>query len=199
MIEPQISRLVKESVQSPSPLIGLFRVWADSDEQSQLLAMHNGAIMESVLSLLSAPNVVNRVTDEVLRIVESLLTEFETPSDDVTKPIYTQPRLSIITPHIPMLLMNLTARMAGDNADGDDTDRPHAHVGALELSVLSQLAIHTSDEKQAESMVALLLPYLRRSGRVVSESSKHFIIKTFVEYAKKFPSTKKAIMILSQG
>ncbi|KAI5987597.1 armadillo-type protein [Pisolithus albus] len=158
------SRLVlavldQENTQAPSALLEIFASWSMRHEYAHYLVKYDGRVVPKVLDCLVSPGVKPAVVNFVLDFAECLLTlgaEDDTLSN------------MLVAPHLSLLLCHLTTLVERTKRD-QDISTPLAQ---RQVGLLAQLAHHIGDGAQAEQLLGLLTPLLRKPARVVPERTK---------------------------
>ncbi|KAI6043542.1 armadillo-type protein [Pisolithus marmoratus] len=159
IISPRLAVLHQENTQAPSALLEIFASWSARREYVHYLVHFDGRVVPKVLDCLISPGVKPAVVNFVLDFAERLLVlgaEDETVSN------------TLVAPHLSLLLRHLTTFVERTRGD-QDISTPLAQ---RQIGLLAQLAHHIVDGTQAEILIGLLTPLLRKPARVVQERIK---------------------------
>ncbi|KAI6100638.1 armadillo-type protein [Pisolithus sp. B1] len=140
-----------QNTQAPSALLEIFASWSVRHEYAHYLVQYDGRVVPKVLDCLVSPGVKPAVVNFVLDFAECLLT-LGAEDDTVSN--------TLVAPHLSLLLRHLTTL---------DISTPLAQ---RQVGLLAQLAHHIGDGTQAEQLLGLLTPLLRKPARVVPERTK---------------------------
>lgn len=163
-MKPQLAALCNESLQRPSALLSLFRVWSELPEYHKYLCGMNNSILTHVFALLSANQVQPAVVDVVLHIADQLLQG----DDHVANPL--------VVAHIPSLLGHLSSFMLARASTQRAAAAKSTLFSTLQLNILSRVSSYVEDETLSKSLLDLLLPFM--SNPQVSEANKIHILAT---------------------
>lgn len=159
VISPRLAVLDQENTQAPSALLEIFASWSVRHEYAPYLVKYDGRIVPKVLDCLVSSGVKPAVVNFVLDLAECLLT-LGADDDTVSN--------MLVAPHLSLLLRHLTTLVERTNRD-QDISTPLAQ---RQVGLLAQLAHHIGDGPQAEQLLGLLTPLLRKPARVVPERTK---------------------------
>lgn len=192
-ISPRLPALARENSQAPSALLELFYVWATKPDQSVFLTTIDQRALPNIYDCIVSPNVKPSVTSRVLDIVEALLSISSSDEEVATL---------VLKPYIPKLLESLatTVERSKDVAVASNA------LGHRQISILSELAPHLSDAKQASVLLSLFSPLLKKPPKVVPETVKKNIINIISNLFPLIPDLQvpaspifhKTFMLLSQ-
>ena len=192
-ISPRLPTLAQENSQAPSALLELFYVWATKPEQAVFMATVDDRTLPSIYDCMVSPGVKPTVISKILDIVEALLA-ISSSDEEVSR--------VLLKPHIQKLLENLATAVERSK----DVAAASNVLGHRQISILSELAPHLSDAKQASILLTLLSPLLRRPPKVVPETVKTNMINIVSNLFPLIsdlvdptsPSFHKTFMLLSQ-
>ncbi|EIW53914.1 uncharacterized protein TRAVEDRAFT_132229 [Trametes versicolor FP-101664 SS1] len=159
-ISPRLSSLDLENTQSPSALLDLFHAWTQRSEYAVYLVRYDDRVLPKVYDCLVATNVKPAVISKVFDIVEQL--QALSLSDTAILE-------AVFKPYVSQLLTNLStlvARSKGSTTAVTDV------LGRRQISILSELAPYLSDGTQAQMLLELFSPLLRKPHKVVPEKVK---------------------------
>lgn len=159
VISPRLAALAQENSQAPSALLDLFYVWATKPEQAIFLAIIDDRTIPNIYDCMVSVNVKPTVISRVLDIIEALL--LLSTSD-------TEMSTLVLKPFIPKLLECLAATVERSK----DVAAASNALGHRQISILSELAPHMSDAKQASIFLSLFSPLLKKPSKVVPETVK---------------------------
>ena len=193
VISPRIPVLAQENSQAPSALLELFYVWATKPDQAIFLATIDQRTLPNIYDCMASPNVKPTVISRVLDIIEALLS-ISSSDEEVSK--------LVLKPHIPKLLESLAAAVERSK----DVAAASNVLGHRQISILSELAPHLSDAKQASILLTMFSPLLKKPPKVVPETVKANMINIISNLFLLIPdlqdppspSFHKTFMLLSQ-
>ncbi|KAI6117784.1 armadillo-type protein [Pisolithus thermaeus] len=159
IISPRLAALDEENTQAPSALLEIFASWSVRHEYAHYLVQYDDRVVPKVLDCLVSPGVKPAVVNFVLDFAECLLT-LGAEGDTVSN--------TLVAPHLSLLLRHLTTLVKHTHRD-QDISTPLAQ---RQVGLLAQLAHHIGDGTQAEQLLGLLTPLLRKPARVVPERTK---------------------------
>ena len=192
-ISPRLPVLAQENSQAPSALLELFHVWATKPEQAIFLTTIDNRTLPNIYGCMVSPNVKPTVISRVLDIVEALLSI--SSSDEEVSTL-------VLKPCIPNLLESLATAIERSK----DVAAASNVLGHRKISILSELAPHLTDAKQASILLTLFSPSLKKPPRVVPETVKANMISVISNIFPLIPdlqdptspSFHKTFMLLSQ-
>ncbi|KAL0955556.1 hypothetical protein HGRIS_001795 [Hohenbuehelia grisea] len=165
-IASRLAALDQENTQAPSALLELFYTWTLRPEYALYLTQYDTRILPKVYNCLVAKNVKPAVISRVFDVVDRILA-LATTDQQISD--------AIVAPYVSILLENialLVERSAG-NAAVSST------LGQRQISILSQISHHCTDEEQASTLLRLFIPLLRKPAKVVPEKVKVDLLKIF--------------------
>ena len=183
LIEDKIPKFHTENTQAPSALMHLFSTWAHNSRYMLYLFRFSNELMENVVSIISAKKVKDSVLGFVLTMIESIQTCANEELD---------PECMAGYKHIfPLVIKNL--RILFTNAIAEMT--PNSRISNLDLQlqgirILSngaKLVEHSSD---AVDIIMLLLPFLRKPAKKISEKVKLEILAVLANFVDIIPEIK---------
>ena len=192
-ISPRLPALPQENSQAPSALLELFYVWATKPEQAFFLTTIDNRTLSNIYDCMVSPSVKSTVISRVLDIVEALLSI--SSSDEEVSSL-------VLKPYIPKLLESLATAVERSK----DVAAASNLLGHRQISILSELAPHLSDAKQASILLNLFSPLLKKPPKVVPEAVKANMIGIISNIFPLIPdlqdpaspSFHKTFMLLSQ-
>ena len=159
IIAPRLAALDQENTQAPSALLEIFALWAARPEYARYLVQFDPRVLPKTLDCLVAANVKPSVVNLVLDMVEHLLAlgiEDTTIADP------------LVAPHLTTLLHHLTILVERTRSD-QELATPLAQ---RQIRLFAQVAHYVVDAVQADTLVNLLVPLLRKPLRIVPERTK---------------------------
>ena len=159
VISPRLPVLGQENSQAPSALLELFYVWATKPDQAIFLTTIDHRTLPSIYDCMVSPNVKPTVISRVLDIIEALLS-ISSSDEEVSR--------LVLKPYIPELLESLATAVERSK----DVAAASNVLGHRQISILSELAPHLSDAKQASILLILFSPLLKKPPKVVPETVK---------------------------
>ena len=192
-ISPRLPVLGQENSQAPSALLELFYVWATKPEQAIFLTTIDHRTLPNIYDCMVSPNVKPTVISRVLDIIEALLS-ISSSDEEVSR--------LVLKPYIPELLESLATAVERSK----DVAVASNVLGHRQISILSELAPHLSDAKQASILLTLFSPLLKKLPKVVPETVKANMINIISNLFPLIPdlqdpassSFHKTFMLLSQ-
>jgi len=192
-ISPRLPVFAQENSQAPSALLELFYIWATKPEQAIFLAAIDHRTLPSIYDCMVSPGVKPTVISRVLDIIEALLSL--SSSDEEVSSL-------VLRPHIPKLLECLATAIERSK----DVAAASNVLGHRQITILSELAPHLTDAKQASILLTLFSPSLKKPPKVVPETVKANMIGIISNIFPLIPdlqdpnspSFHKAFMLLSQ-
>lgn len=158
-ISPRLEALDAENTQAPSALLDLFHIWSLKRDTSRFLVAYDARTLPKIYACLVATNVKPAVVARVLDIVEHLL-DFSQSDEDFARDVF--------RPHVELLLTHFATLMERTKGTVTMTD----HLGRRQITLLSALAPYMADAKQAELLLTLFTPVLRKPSKAVPEKAK---------------------------
>ncbi|EIW69152.1 hypothetical protein TREMEDRAFT_71796 [Tremella mesenterica DSM 1558] len=160
-ISPRLSKLEIENTQAPSGTLDLIAALASLPSTAPSLSRHDERTLPKAFACMTAVKVKPAVIARVFDIVESLLGDGKEENDS----------LEVLREQCQPLLDNIIKLLPNMSQAGDDLMRRL-------LNILSNLSDIVTEGPQAQQLVSLLGPMLRRSNKQVSEKSKANILNT---------------------
>lgn len=164
LVDPRLDMLPSESSQAPSPLLSLFVLWAGQPRHSHLLLADDGRILTSVFATLSVPSVKPAVVQQILDVVDGLLTQRQDNR-----------------PSIDSVLPDFLARLAGYLRVNLSALALSSPLGRRLLGMLSGLATSITSLSDAQTLCDALLDALERKRRLLAESVQLDMLKAISE------------------
>nr|KAJ3422654.1 U3 snoRNP protein [Polyrhizophydium stewartii] len=177
----RVPRLAIENTQAPSALVEMVVAWSKSLAYLPFLVTQNAQLLPAVLSLLSAKKVHDKVVLVVIEMIESIQELHAAhPDSNVMQ--------STLLPHMTLLLSQLERALA-QHLEGVGQRARLAGDGITMriIRVLSGLSSFVTAADNAETLVAILLPLLRRPNRSVPEATKVDLLEIFGHFVPMLP------------
>ncbi|CAG8499255.1 840_t:CDS:10 [Diversispora eburnea] len=184
-ISMRIPKLDIENTQAPSALMELFLIWTSNKDYLPYLVEYNKDLLPKIFACISSKKVQQSVITKVLDIIDNILkicgneiNEMEIDTEYV-KPEEINLIDKVLKPYVPQLLDNLEYVLTQSSKNisfGKDT------FSRREISILSHIASYIDNSEQAKKIVDLLLPYLRKSSRIIQEKTKADILRIVVKF-----------------
>ncbi|KAJ3387278.1 U3 snoRNP protein [Entophlyctis sp. JEL0112] len=182
ILDSRIEKFDSENTQSTSALMELIVSWSKRRSYAWYLG-HRDHLLQKVLGVLSAKNVQETVTSVVVGIFESLLAiDEESGSSDVST--------TLIKPNMVHLLQHfgtLLAKFLQQSVQKPST----ISLITRTIHVLAQTSVLVNSPNEAESLMAILTPCLRKSSRAISEQLKVDILEILSNFIPILPSLQE--------
>ncbi|KAI0832589.1 hypothetical protein BC628DRAFT_1347439 [Trametes gibbosa] len=159
-ISPRLPSLALENTQAPSALLDLFYAWAQRGEYAEYLVRHDTRALAKIYDCLVATNVKPAVISRVFDIVEQL----QSLSLDDKHILET-----VFKPYMSHLLTNMSILVS--TSKGSTTAVTDV-LGRRQISILSELAPYLTDGTQAQMLLDLFSPLLRKPHKTIPEKIK---------------------------
>ncbi|RKP06477.1 hypothetical protein THASP1DRAFT_18449, partial [Thamnocephalis sphaerospora] len=181
----RVEKLDVESTQAPSAIMEMFVAWSCTYDYATYLVDYEPRIIPKLFACLSAKKVRPSVVSEVLSVVENLLSlqdpdamALDENAEEHRLPEANAPVCELSTrilgPHVPLLLNQLSGLLFATKHNADFARDAFVR---REINVLSRVAQLVEGEHQVQQVVELLMPYLKKPGRQVPESTKVDILR----------------------
>ena len=164
-ISPRLGSLDKENTQAPSALLELFFAWTQDAQYVPYFIKYDTQTLPKVYDCLVATNVKPAVVSRIFDIVDNIL-GYSTTDEEI--------REQVFKPHVSLLLTNLSILVERSKT----ATAVSSPLGQRQICILSSIAQYLADEKQASTLVDLLIPLLRHPMKAVPEKVKVDLIKT---------------------
>ena len=164
-ISPRLGSLDKENTQAPSALLELFFTWTQDAQYVPYFIKYDTQTLPKVYDCLVATNVKPAVISRIFDIVDNIL-GYSTTDEEI--------REQVFKPHVSLLLTNLSI-MVERSKTATAVSSP---LGQRQICILSSIAQYLADEKQASTLVDLLIPLLRHPMKAIPEKIKVNLVKT---------------------
>ena len=192
-ISPRLPVLAQENSQAPSALLELFYIWATTPDQAIFLTTIDQRALPNIYECMVSSSVKPTVISRVLDIIEALLS-ISSLDEEVSD--------LVLKPYIPELLESLATAIERSK----DVAAASNVLGHRQISILSELAPHLSDAKQASTLLTLFSPLLKQPPKVVPETVKANMINIISNLFPLIPdlqdpaspSFRRTFMLLSQ-
>ncbi|KAJ1969345.1 U3 snoRNP protein, partial [Dispira parvispora] len=201
VINPRLSSLTDENIQSPSALLKLVESWSLQPQYLDYLSAYNADLLPRLLDLLSKSKVRSTVVYLVLDMVQNILemAQFrqETPSNQNELPSLTtgtlNPSQAMLLDDIPRyqavaetllrsymepLLAHFSTLLHRQNFTGKSV----SNIGGVPrrlISLLAQLGEFVDHPEYARQLLQDLLPLVRKTSRTISEELRHNVLDIF--------------------
>ncbi|KAI9203103.1 armadillo-type protein, partial [Polychytrium aggregatum] len=184
IIDPRIDTLARENTQGPSSLVELVVTWSKHRRTIPFLVRYNPLLLTRALALLSAKKVHTWVIASVTSIIESLLECSTEHPEDLVMDTIVRPHLSVILEKLGYALVHHIMASSGPvQLVGDN-------VPTRIIRVLAKLSNFAQSTEQIESIVDLLVPFLKRPGKFVPEIIKTEIITILANFLPHLPTVQ---------
>ena len=172
-ITPRLSSFDQENTQAPSALLELFHSWTIDGIHLPFLVEFNHETLPKIFDCLIATNVKPSVISKIFDIVENIIhssAEDEYVSEHVLKPF------------VSRLLSNLSSLMERTKGAILPTT-----VGQRQIAILSEVSQYSSEPDQASTLLAMLIPLLRKPSKVVPDKIKVGLVKIVGDLIRLIP------------
>ena len=177
-IDSRISRLDTENTQAPSGLLDLLAAWS-KDRRYLVYLVHNPELLSAVISLLSAKKVQESVIIHVLAIVESIQDMHDQFPEENFLP-------NMLQNEIPILLQNCKHILDNSIQESHVKFSPQSIPNKI-IRVLSRISIFVKESDIAETLLSILVPFLKSSPKAVPESTKAEILRILKHFMPILP------------
>ncbi|EPQ55348.1 hypothetical protein GLOTRDRAFT_61301 [Gloeophyllum trabeum ATCC 11539] len=163
IISPRMDHFETENTQAPSALLELFYAWACRTEYISILVSYDERILPKIYDCLVAASVKPAVVSRIFDIIEHTL-QF-CPGQASLQAAFVR--------HVSLLLTNLTLLVER----AKDIVAVTSALGQRQIAILCQIVYYVNDSSQAETLLKLFLPILRKPSKVVPEKIKIDVLK----------------------
>jgi U3 small nucleolar RNA-associated protein 20 len=172
-ITPRLSSFDKENTQAPSALLDLFHSWTIDGIHLSFLVDFNHDTLPKIFDCLIATNVKHSVISKIFDIVENII-HFSTEDEYVSA--------HLLKPFVSRLLSNLSSLMEKTKGSILPTN-----IGQRQIAILSEVSKHSREPEQASTLLAMLLPLLRKPHKVVPDKVKVGLVKIVGDLIRLIP------------
>ncbi|KAI7902962.1 armadillo-type protein [Cokeromyces recurvatus] len=174
-ITPQLPAFPSTTSQDVSSLLNLFLVWSKQSKYANYLVDYDPSVIPQIIATLSVEKLNENVLNVLLEIIESLLDLCDNEMDvDGTQSL----KEKLIIPHVNLLLNELKYRLTQSK---DDAKFGNTY-SIREIAIAARIAPYAKNGEQAATIVALLLPSLKKPSRVIPEKSKQDILTIWAKF-----------------
>ncbi|KAI9139232.1 armadillo-type protein [Paraphysoderma sedebokerense] len=181
-LSPRIPKLPVESIQAPSPILELFATWAKNRNYLTYLSDFDSDLLPRVFDCLNASNVKGSVVNVVLGIIEDIVQFIPENSDDMevddSSALVAE---NILRPHVQGLLNSLSKFLEQSVLSRSNTFE-RANFTVRQINILAKIASFVTESADAERLVDILLPSLKKPASIVNEKMKENILKVFLHF-----------------
>ncbi|KAG6830801.1 hypothetical protein H0H92_014650 [Tricholoma furcatifolium] len=177
-ISPRLVSLPSENTHTPSALLELFAAWTTHECHAQYLVAYDEAVLGAVFGCLVQKGVGAKVIGRVFDVVERILSLCANENNDKVLWI----REKVVKPHVGVLLADMAILFQRFSSYGKGSPTPNVILLSSPLSqrqihILSEIAPYATDPQQAETLLRLIAPLLRRPVKVVPEKMKVDLVR----------------------
>jgi U3 small nucleolar RNA-associated protein 20 len=172
-IVKRISLFSVENTQSPSSLLELFGAWS-KDIKYVFYLIHNPEVIPQILKLLTATKVHDSVVLFVLSMVENIQELGDSDKNLVSR---------IFEHNTSLLLDQFQALLLKFNAVHDIKIQGNSIPNRI-IGILSRFSPYMQCIQNSSQLVSILVPYLKKPTRSISESTKSEILHIFYNFLK---------------
>ncbi|CDS00370.1 hypothetical protein [Sporisorium scitamineum] len=200
LVSPRLEALKVESSQSPSALLKLFHVWSSQSETIPLLGTYDNAVLPSIFAILAAPTVKPSAIGSVLDISERVLDAASAEKDamDVSSDVNYRNGCDLalvdllVRPHATVFLNSITPLIEQASAAVGPAAAAMGRDDLLrrQISLLSALSPFVTAPEDANHLVKLLSPMMRKSNFLVPERTKTELLAIFKRLLSLIPEFK---------
>ena len=192
-ISRRVEKLSTENTQSPTALLELLLSWSKNADYAWFLLDYNKDLLPSFISILSAKKVREPVVSAILSAIESLQDLHELSEADEIAP-------KLIVPHVPVLLENIESVLSQSIGvmTGTKIRLGLDNIPTRIIHILSRLSSFVTISTNAEQLVNILVPFLRKPDRAVSEETKTGILKILGDFLPIMPVMKETHVTKTQ-
>ncbi|KAL6304961.1 armadillo-type protein [Sparassis latifolia] len=158
-ISPRLPLLDSENTQAPSALLELLFTWTLRKEHARYLVDYDNLTLPKIYACLVAKNVKPPVVSKIFDIVDHLLA---LSAEDALI------SATVLRPHVSLLLTNMSRLIECNKDVGTVADI----LGRRQITVLSEIAPYLTNGEQANTLLGLFSPLLRKTAKVVPEKVK---------------------------
>ncbi|KAJ3243695.1 U3 snoRNP protein [Chytriomyces hyalinus] len=179
IIDRRIPKFDTENTQASSALMDVLVAWSKRKEYVMFLN-HRAELLPKLLAVLAAKNVQESVTSIVVGVFESILViDKENPDMNLAEHLI-KPNMSHMLKNFEVLLSKLLLLSTARYSSISLTSRV--------ISVLAQTSKFVSSPVEAESLMVILMPCLRKRTQTVSEQLKVDILEILANCIPILPS-----------
>jgi U3 small nucleolar RNA-associated protein 20 len=172
-ITPRLSSFDKENTQAPSALLELFHSWTIDGIHLSFLVDFNHGTLPKIFDCLIATNVKPSVISKIFDIIENII-HFSTEDEYVFA--------QLLKPFVSGFLSNLSSLMEKTKGSILPTT-----VGQRQITILSEVSQYCTEPKQASTLLAMLIPLLRKPSKVVPDKVKAGLVKIVGDLIRLIP------------
>lgn len=172
-ITPRLSSFDKENTQAPSALLELFHSWTIDGIHLSFLVDFNHDTLPKIFDCLIATNVKHSVISKIFDIIENII-HFSTEDEYVS--------LHLLKPFVSRLLSNLSSLMEKTKGSILPTT-----IGQRQIAILSEVSKYSKEPEQASTLLAMLIPLLRKPHKVVPDKVKVGLVKIVGDLIRLIP------------
>lgn len=167
-LAPKISSLPLENTQNSSTLLLLLSAWSQNERYLGYLCKHD--IVPQVLTLISGIKVDYSVVQVVIAMIESIQDISDASGDQRWIPL-------LFGDHMPLLLQQMD-QVLSIQLESASIKNESLRI----IRVLSRISPFVTTAPNAQKLVTLLLPFLKKPSKKVPESTKHEILTLFLHF-----------------
>jgi U3 small nucleolar RNA-associated protein 20 len=172
-ITPRLPSFDKENTQAPSALLDLFYSWTIDGIHLSLLVDFNQETLPKIFDCLIATNVKPTVISKVFDIIDNLI-HFSAEDEYVSE--------RVLKPFVSRLLTNLSSLMEKTKGSLLPTT-----IGQRQVAILSEVSQYSREPEQASTLLAMLIPLLRKPSKVVPDKVKVGLVKIVGDLIRLIP------------
>ncbi|KAH6600372.1 hypothetical protein BASA50_002383 [Batrachochytrium salamandrivorans] len=180
----RLPRFHIENTQASSSLLELVAAWSKDIKYVFYLTNYDLSLLPSIFSLLSAKKVHDSVVSVVIGIVESIQELHAANPDAQVIQVSLIPFMTALLGHLEHVL----AKSISGNGTGRTIRFSGDNIPMRIIRVLSGLSKYVTAATNAETLVIMLLPFLKRPNRVVPESTKSDILEILGQFIPILPT-----------
>eukprot|EP00842_Homolaphlyctis_polyrhiza_P001443 jgi/Hompol1/229/HPOL_000684-RA len=188
-ISSRVEKFQAENTQATSALLELIAAWAENRSYLQNLVVYNVDLLPAVLSLLSAKKVHDSVVGVVIHMIECIQNHHDDHPDEH---ILQKTLLPLITPLLGHLEHVLSQIIESSAAAGVAVRLVGDTLAMRIVRVLARLSSYVTAASNAETLLGIITPFLKRHNKSVPEATKVEILEILGHFLPILPSIQKS-------
>ncbi|KAJ3345123.1 U3 snoRNP protein, partial [Kappamyces sp. JEL0680] len=180
-INSRVERLETENTQAPSALLDLFAVWSRDSRYINYLAVHPGLIT-ALLSICTAKKVQESVILHILSLIENIQNVHDSRGD-----LEILPRL--LYKDIPYLLQQFK-HILTLSIENRQVKLSTESISNRIIRIVARISKFVDSSDVAESLLSILVPFLKSSTKAVPETTKTEILRILRHFLPLLPNIK---------
>ncbi|KAI8325191.1 hypothetical protein GQ54DRAFT_269905 [Martensiomyces pterosporus] len=189
VVDPRIDLLSVENTQNASALLLLLKSWSLTPRYYSYLTEYNPLTFNMLLDILVAPKVQPRVVTLVLDVLQTFL-DFASEQAPEKYRVSTEMAeesaalvSKTIQSHVSQILSHMNTCFTGILASSAGSQVGKSNVVMRQIHILSRVADYaTKQTKDAQALLGLLLPILKRPNNTVPERTKADVLSIMLRF-----------------